>query len=447
VALAGLAEEGVRVVMLTGDNRTTAEAVAERLGIAEVIAEVLPEDKQRVVERLKAEGRHVAMAGDGVSDAPALAAAEVGVAMGTGTDVAIESAGVTLLGGDLTGIVRARRLSRAVMRNIRQNLFFAFAYNAAGVPVAAGGAVPVLRRPALACDRGRGDGAVLGQRGGQRAQAARGADRVTAPPVLLGVAMPGLAEAPARTAVSAATARAPRNRRPKPIDRPMDRPAEAAASPLLADKHYDAPSVFQPDALLREARRQKRLPAQLVPSICLLDPDGDLVAHLSEAGRCRPHRGWACYHTELVSFELPGVRDPIGAIGRAVGTPFAVLLAEQLFASGCRLLLSVTSSGGIAQDLPAAPHFVLVERALRDEGTSHHYLPPARFAETPDRALLDQAEAALPGTPLLRGRPGPPTRRSARPRRRSPPPARRAAWPSRWRPPRSTRSRPPAASW
>jgi Cu+-exporting ATPase len=152
-ALTGLAEEGVRVVMLTGDNRTTAEAVARRLGIAEVVAEVLPEDKQKVVERLKAEGRHVAMAGDGVNDAPALAAAEVGIAMGTGTDVAIESAGVTLLGGDLTGIVRARRLSRAVMRNIRQNLFFAFAYNAAGVPVAAGVLYPffgILLSPLIA---------------------------------------------------------------------------------------------------------------------------------------------------------------------------------------------------------------------------------------------------------------------------------------------------------
>ncbi len=143
-ALAGLKAEGVRVVMLTGDNRTTAEAVARRLGIAEVEADVLPEDKQRVVERLKAEGRRVAMAGDGVNDAPALAAAEVGIAMGTGTDVAIESAGVTLLGGDLTGILRARRLSRAAMRNIRQNLFFAFAYNAAGVPIAAGVLYPVF---------------------------------------------------------------------------------------------------------------------------------------------------------------------------------------------------------------------------------------------------------------------------------------------------------------
>ena len=136
--MAELTAEGIRVVMLTGDNRTTATAVARRLGIAEIQAEVLPEDKQRIVERLKTEGRRVAMAGDGVNDAPALAAAEVGIAMGTGTDVAIESAGVTLLGGDLAGILRARRLSRAVMRNIRQNLFFAFAYNVTGVPIAAG---------------------------------------------------------------------------------------------------------------------------------------------------------------------------------------------------------------------------------------------------------------------------------------------------------------------
>ncbi|SFL14540.1 heavy metal translocating P-type ATPase [Falsiroseomonas stagni] len=143
-ALAGLAKEGVRVVMLTGDNRTTAEAVARRLGITEVEAEVLPEDKQRIIEKLKAEGRRVAMAGDGVNDAPALAAAEVGIAMGTGTAVAIESAGITLLGGDLMGIVRARRLSQAVMGNIRQNLFFAFAYNAAGVPIAAGVLYPMF---------------------------------------------------------------------------------------------------------------------------------------------------------------------------------------------------------------------------------------------------------------------------------------------------------------
>jgi Cu+-exporting ATPase len=143
-AVAALKAEGVRLVMLTGDNRTTALAVARRVGIEAVEAQVLPEDKARVVEGLKAEGRSVAMAGDGVNDAPALAAAEVGIAMGAGADVAIESAGVTLLGGDLAGLVKARRLSRAVMRNIRQNLFFAFIYNAAGVPLAAGVLYPLV---------------------------------------------------------------------------------------------------------------------------------------------------------------------------------------------------------------------------------------------------------------------------------------------------------------
>ncbi|MDU6829613.1 MAG: copper-translocating P-type ATPase, partial [Bradyrhizobium sp.] len=143
-ALRELGAEGVRVIMLTGDNRTTAQAVARRLGIGDVEAEVLPDQKSAVVAKLQKEGRKVAMAGDGVNDAPALAAAEVGVAMGTGTDVAMESAGVTLLKGDLNGIVRARRLSRATMRNIRQNLFFAFAYNAAGIPIAAGVLYPSL---------------------------------------------------------------------------------------------------------------------------------------------------------------------------------------------------------------------------------------------------------------------------------------------------------------
>jgi P-type Cu+ transporter len=143
-AVAALKAAGVRVVMLTGDNATTARAVASKLGITEVEAEVLPEDKIAVVERRRREGRIVAMAGDGVNDAPALAAAEVGIAMGTGTDVAMESAGVTLVKGDLNGIVRARTLSAATMSNIRQNLFFAFIYNAAGVPVAAGVLYPVL---------------------------------------------------------------------------------------------------------------------------------------------------------------------------------------------------------------------------------------------------------------------------------------------------------------
>ena len=152
-AIHALKEDGVRIVMLTGDNRTTAQAVAAQLGVEEVEAEILPEDKGRVVKRLREGGRVVAMAGDGVNDAPALAAADVGIAMGTGTDVAMESAGVTLLKGDLQGIVRARRLSAATMRNIRQNLFFAFIYNAAGVPVAAGVLYPffgVLVSPVFA---------------------------------------------------------------------------------------------------------------------------------------------------------------------------------------------------------------------------------------------------------------------------------------------------------
>jgi len=143
-AVQALVDEGVRVVMLTGDNKTTAQAVGRRLGITEVEAEILPEDKSKIVSRLRGEGRVVAMAGDGVNDAPALAAADVGIAMGTGTDVAIESAGITLLKGDLQGIVRARQLSHAAMRNIRQNLFFAFIYNAAGVPVAAGVLYPAF---------------------------------------------------------------------------------------------------------------------------------------------------------------------------------------------------------------------------------------------------------------------------------------------------------------
>lgn len=143
-AIKELHEEGVRIVMLTGDNRTTADAVAGRLGIDEVVAEVLPDQKAEAVKRLQGEGRMVAMAGDGVNDAPALAQAHVGIAMGTGTDVAMESAGVTLVKGDLGGIVRARRLSRATMRNIKQNLFFAFVYNSLGVPVAAGALYPSL---------------------------------------------------------------------------------------------------------------------------------------------------------------------------------------------------------------------------------------------------------------------------------------------------------------
>jgi len=152
-AVRELQRAGVHVVMLTGDSRTTAAAVAAKLGIAEFEAEVLPQKKSDVVKRLQAAGRIVAMAGDGVNDAPALAQAHVGIAMGTGTDVAMESAGITLLRGDLRGIVRARKLSRSTMRNIRQNLFFAFVYNALGVPVAAGVLYPafgLLLSPILA---------------------------------------------------------------------------------------------------------------------------------------------------------------------------------------------------------------------------------------------------------------------------------------------------------
>jgi P-type Cu+ transporter len=152
-AIRQLHEEGIRIVMLTGDNRTTAEAVAKKLGINEVVAEVLPDQKVEVVKRFQAEGRMVAMAGDGINDAPALAQAHIGIAMGTGTDVAIESADVTLVKGDLRGIVRARTLSRATMSNIKQNLFFAFVYNALGVPIAAGAIYPffgILLSPMIA---------------------------------------------------------------------------------------------------------------------------------------------------------------------------------------------------------------------------------------------------------------------------------------------------------
>ncbi len=165
------------------------------------------------------------------------------------------------------------------------------------------------------------------------------------------------------------------------------------SSPLLREKDHTAPSVFRPEALLREARRQKGLREASVPAICVLDPDGDIVRRLRQTGAGRMNEGWACYHTELLAFDLEGVGE-VGIVGCAVGAPFAVLVAEQLFASGCRLLLSVTSSGQITPSGPT-PYFVLIDRALRDEGTSHHYLPPSRWADAPRADLLAQIEAAL----------------------------------------------------
>ncbi|WP_089172920.1 nucleoside phosphorylase [Bosea sp. AS-1] len=168
-----------------------------------------------------------------------------------------------------------------------------------------------------------------------------------------------------------------------------------ATWPIVNGKDHASPSVFRPEALLREARRQKELPLLAVPSVCVLDPDGDVVRHLKHTGRVRVHEGWACYHTDLLTFDLDGVGE-VGIIGCAVGAPFAVLVAEQLFASGCRLLVSVTSAGQITNNGPT-PYFVLIDRALRDEGTSYHYLPPAAFAEAPNATLLARVEEALSG--------------------------------------------------
>jgi uridine phosphorylase len=164
--------------------------------------------------------------------------------------------------------------------------------------------------------------------------------------------------------------------------------------PILADKYPEAPSVFEPSALLREARRQKRLAAAKVPSICILDPDGDIVSHLKNSGAAKPVNDWPCYHTDLYGFSLAG--QTCGIVGSTVGAPFAVLVAEELFASGCKLLISVTSAGQI---LPAAnlPYFLVIDRALRDEGTSYHYAAPEAFAQA-DPQLVEAAIRALKGS-------------------------------------------------
>lgn len=164
-------------------------------------------------------------------------------------------------------------------------------------------------------------------------------------------------------------------------------------SPLLRAKAYDQPSVFQPANLLREGRRQRGRPDIAVPAVCLLDPDGDIVRHLTTTGQATEHPGWACYHTTLWTFDLDGTA--VGVIGCAVGASFAVLLAEQLAVSGCELLISVTSSGSITPVLDP-PYFVIIDRALRDEGTSHHYLPPSDWSDAPVR-LVARLDGQLNG--------------------------------------------------
>lgn len=174
------------------------------------------------------------------------------------------------------------------------------------------------------------------------------------------------------------------------------RPATPAAA-ILARADFDEPSLFVPENLLREARRQRDLPAGRVPAVCLLDPDGDVVRHLVREGRAERSASWACYHTELWETERDDLR--LGIVGCAVGAPFAVLVAEQLFASGCELLVSITSAGQIAPDLQL-PCFILIDRALRGEGTSANYVPPAAFIDAdPDiiaRASRGLARVALP---------------------------------------------------
>ncbi|HDL65168.1 MAG TPA: uridine phosphorylase [Proteobacteria bacterium] len=160
--------------------------------------------------------------------------------------------------------------------------------------------------------------------------------------------------------------------------------------PILRGKEYDEPSVFTPENLLREARRQKSLPAENVPEICLLDPDGDIVNNLRAAGKAQLNPDWACYHTEMYIFKSGKIE--LGIVGCAVGSSFAVLVAEQLFASGCKLLISMTSAGQILP-IKTPPYFVLIEKALRDEGTSYHYLPPEDFSAIDEqlRGILSEA--------------------------------------------------------
>lgn len=179
-------------------------------------------------------------------------------------------------------------------------------------------------------------------------------------------------------------------------------PAASPSSPLMRNKQFAAPSVFRPENLLREARRQLGLPEVDVPRVCVLDPDGDIVRHLRATGQGVRHPGWACYHTELWVTDLDGVA--VGVVGLAVGAPFAVLVAEQLAASGADLILSITSAGQI-RPLGDPPYFVLITKAWRDEGTSHHYLPPSEWSRLSPAleelllpALRDLSVPVLAGT-------------------------------------------------
>jgi uridine phosphorylase len=179
--------------------------------------------------------------------------------------------------------------------------------------------------------------------------------------------------------------------RPRSQGEMQDDEHKRAVPPILDNKLPSAASVFAPAALLREARRQKRLAVVDVPAVCILDPDGDIVRRLRRAGEAEPFAGWPCYHSQLDTFRL--ANQSVGIVGCAVGAPFAVLIAEQLFASGCRFLLSLTSAGQITA-AGTLPYFVVIERALRDEGTSYHYAAPATFAEA-DRRLVAAAIEAL----------------------------------------------------
>jgi uridine phosphorylase len=176
---------------------------------------------------------------------------------------------------------------------------------------------------------------------------------------------------------------------------------DGGVPPILAQKHYAQPSAFAPENLLREARRQKRIAPFSVPEVCVLDPDGDVLRSLLGGGEARLEKGWACYHTQLYSFNRGGIE--FGIVGCAVGASFAVLIAEEMFASGCKLLISVTSSGQIVQLRPP-PYFIIIDRALRDEGTSYHYAPPSDYSHADPGliAALSGAFAEFP-VPVLTG--------------------------------------------